>query len=181
MQHGRGLRSGFAQFPFRPQCTTAFKRTHCDGSQVPKHGTLRGVKLARLLVNNAQRTGIGSIAQAQRGTGVEANVRVATDQAVVDEARVARGIRHFKNALFKDGMRAKGQFAGGFSEIWKAYVRLEPLAVGVDQADQRNRHPAYQCSGLRKGIKFVFRWRIENAQVGQGAKSRSFVGGDACS
>ena len=72
---------------------------------------------------------------ANRAAGIEPNIRVAGYQGVVEEARIFRRIAHEEDFFVEDGVPAKGYAALGFAGA-EALFRLEPLAVGVDQADE---------------------------------------------
>ena len=95
-------------------------------------------------VNHTQGAHPAAVAQAHRRTGIEADVRLAAYQRVVGKPGVLCGIGHFKQPIGQDGMRTKSDIAWRFRYAGQTDVGLEPLAPGVNQADQRYRHTAYQ-------------------------------------
>ena len=50
------------------------------------------------------------------------------------------------------------------SATCEAVVRLEPLALGIDQADQRYRHIADSLSGTHQRIELGLAWRVQHVQ-----------------
>ena len=92
--------------------------------------------------------------------------------------RLSDGIGHLEDAVLQDGMGAEGQVARRFSEARQAGAGLEPLAVDVDQADQRDRHAAHQRSGLHQSVELALGRGVKDAELIQRTKPLGFVGGN---
>ena len=73
----------------------------------------------------------------ERGAGVEADPRPAADDFELGEARVLGRVVHDQKAFPQDRVRAEAGIAGRLAGV-EAHLRLEPLAVGVDEADRRD-------------------------------------------
>ena len=88
------------------------------------------------MVDDAQRAHTAAVGQRQWRTRIEPEMGRAGDQFVVAEPRIFVRIGDFKYLIVQDGVGTEGQFTGCLRNAIQAGVRLEPLAVGVDQDDQ---------------------------------------------
>ncbi len=109
----------------------------------------------RRTVDRRQRAERVAVAAEQRRAGVEADVRRVGDERVVREARVDRGVGDLEQlGRREDRVRAERQVARCFRHV-EPVVRLEPLAVLVDQRDDGDRHA--QALGDERGDVVVRR------------------------
>ena len=148
---------------------------HGSCCQVAEHLTLLRAQLARLPVDDTQGACMGAVTQTQGGAGVETEVRCVGNQRIVGKPRVKRGIGHLENAIAQNGMGAERQLARGFGDAWQADIRLEPLAVCVDQADQRDGHTAHQCGSLNECIELPLWRRVKHTQCLQRTQALRFI------
>ena len=140
------------------------------GAQVPGHA-----------VHHAQRPqGVPRVV-AQRRAGVEADVRVARDQRVVVEPRVRGGVGNDEHVRFEDRVRAERGIPPAFRPR-QAHPRLEPLAVGVDKADQGDWRPTHVRGEASRVVERLLGRRVQNVQPVQAAQpprlGRGFIGPD---
>ena len=77
-----------------------------------------------------------------RRSGIEADAGVTGDERVVDEAIVARRVGHEEEIAGRgDRVGAEGDVAARLGHR-HPHLRLEPLAVAIDQRHQRDRRAA---------------------------------------
>ena len=136
-----------------------------------------GVQAAGLPVNHAQCPDALTGAQAYRRACIEADVRLTQHQRVVGEARIERGIAHLKQLVALDGMCAKRPVPWRLRRIRQTEPGLEPLAIVVNQADQRNRRFAQLRGGRNQRVKNVFGRAVEYLQRIQSRLPFQFIGG----
>ena len=104
-------------------------------------------------VEHAERAKDVAVRVHQRGAGVEADRWLADDERVLTEALVAGGVRYNQELVgAHKRVRAEGHLARQFA-ISEAYMHLEPLAVGVDEAYEGDRGAADLCGEPGKIIK----------------------------
>ena len=102
---------------------------------------LSGQERAGHVVEHAQRADGVPSGRHQWDAGVEADSGVADHQWIVGEPGVVQGVpddEHFAGS--EDGVGAERHVPRGLGDI-EAERRLEPLPVGVDQADESRRGP----------------------------------------
>mmetsp|Transcript_59389 Transcript_59389/g.140279 ORF Transcript_59389/g.140279 Transcript_59389/m.140279 type:complete len:1259 (-) Transcript_59389:615-4391(-) len=133
------------------------------GGQVGQYLALQRRQLPRLAVDHAQRADAVTATQHHRCAGVEADAGPGADQRVVGKTRVGRGIGHLEDRVVEDGAGAQGVLARRFVHR-QADLGLEPLAVGVDQAEQRDRHAADDGRGLHQGIELLLGRGVQHRQ-----------------
>ena len=101
----------------------------------------RGQVIARHGVDDAERTQRLAIAANQRRTGIEADMRRAGDQRIVDEARILGRVGHDEDIVAQHGKGAEGY-------VTRRLLRIQPdprqkaLPYILDNADKRDRRPA---------------------------------------
>ena len=67
-------------------------------------------------------------------------IRLAGNHRIIGKARILLRIGHLQQRRTQNGMCTKGDLTRRFGDLLRqADTRLEPLPVGIDQADQRNR------------------------------------------
>lgn len=97
-----------------------------------------GRKRSRLVIEHAERTDPGA-GHRHWHPGIEADVLLARDQGIGGETRIERGVGHHHGIVAgSDGMGAERD-AGWRLRLVETDARLEPLAIAVDQAHQRDR------------------------------------------
>jgi len=148
----------------------------CQVGQIAQGSALCGAELARAAVDDAQRAHGVSAIDHQGGAGVEADARLIPNEWVLSEARVQQGIGDFKNVRPQDGVAAKRDGPIGLRDF-QPLARLDPLAFGVDQRDQRDRHIEQGLRQPGEAIEAIFGGGVEHPQRAQGAQARSFVTG----
>ena len=85
-----------------------------------------------------------AVRQPQRHAGIKTDTGLADDQRVVGEADVEGGVAHLQQLVRLDRMRAEGAIVRCLVDVEQACIGLQPLAVGIDQTEQRDRHTADQ-------------------------------------
>ncbi len=131
------------------------------GQQFPLVG---GEALARLLVDDAQCADIEIVAGPQRRAGIEADVRKARHQRIVDEARVLGRVVDHQHVVILDGVGAKGPVTRRLGGV-DAMTRLEPLTSLVDQADQGDRHADHLGGDAGEAVERFFCLGIEDFET----------------
>ena len=117
---------------------------------------LDGVQGAWLGVHHHQRAQGKTVGRDQRRAGIKTDVRRPQHQRVVFEERVLARIGHLDHlAPAIEPVRAKGHGAVGLGH-GHAHCRLEPLAPGIDEVDQRHRHGAHLRSQTGQLVKGLF-------------------------
>ncbi len=134
-----------------------------DARQVGDDLGLGGRQCPRLGPPQAEHADVQPRPQRQRHAGIEADMGLAGDEDVVDEARVLMRVRDHHQVRRHDGPGAEGVLARRTLHV-HTRPRLEPLAVAVDEAD---RHAGDAQHLARKHAHAVQRSggsRIENLQ-----------------
>ena len=171
----RSSRHPGPELALRAQRTTPFKHLHRGQGQAAKDLALGVVQRARSPVDDAQRSGVGPVAELQGGARVEPDVGFARDQRVRGESRIHGRIRHLEDSFLQDRVRTEGLLAGRLGHAGQPHVGLEPLTIGVDQADQRDRDPAAQGRDLHQGIELALGFGVEDIELAQRLEPRRFV------
>ena len=115
----------------------------------------------------------------QRVSGVEADVRLAGHERVVAEPLVLGGVRDDHRLVGQDGVPAEGDGPGRLGR-GQAAGGLEPLAVGVHQADVGHRDPQDERQEPGDAVEPLLRRRVEQVQGVQLVKAFGVVLGDRC-
>jgi hypothetical protein len=121
---------------------------HHGAGERPQGLGLIGGKAVRAgnMVDHAQGAEGQAFRRLKRRARVEANAGLAGNEGVRGEARVERGVGHHEQIVpLLDGVGADRHVASGLAPT-KANLGLEELAVGFDEADQRDRGLAHQRS-----------------------------------
>jgi hypothetical protein len=103
---------------------------------------------------------------ADRHAGIETDVGPAGDERIGGEAIVARGIGDQEDVVLRNGMGAEGIFARRLRGI-DSVARLEPLAMIVDQRDQRRLGPQKLAGERDDLVKLAVGRRVENLEAGE--------------
>ena len=148
-----------------PRGPPSLQRPGRSHSQIAHDLALLVVQLAWLAVNHAQGANAVTVAQHNGLTGIKTNIGLRGHQRVVIKARVLRGVRHLKQLVIQNGVGAKRQVTGRFMHPRQANIGLEPLALGVNQADERNGHPAHQRGHPDQRIKLGFGRTVQHIQL----------------
>ena len=139
-----------------------------------ERGTLLGAQLARLAVDHTERPDVEPRAGLQRHAGVKTDVRLAHHERIIREALIFRSIGHDHGRALQNRIAAEGHFPRRLRHV-KAHARLEPLALGVDEADRRNGRVADGRSQPRQLVEGVFRLAVENVEVVERQQARRLV------
>ncbi|MNS89239.1 hypothetical protein D3C72_1232450 [compost metagenome] len=116
-----------------------------------------------------------AVAAAQDVPRVEAHPRLARHERVVGEARIGSGVGHHEGGVLEDRMAANRRMARNLAPR-HAHAGLEPLAVGVDQADAGHRHAEDPARQPCEAVEALFGGRVQDGERAQGAQAGSFVG-----
>ena len=112
--------------------------------------------------------------QLDGSAGVEADVGVPGDERVGGEAGIPRRVRHLQEPGVADGVIAERHVARRLVDAGQSDVGLEPLALRVDQGDQRDRHVAQLRRRARDGVERRLCQRVEHAQLAQRGQAACF-------
>ncbi len=156
-----------------------FEQSHDLPTEPYQCAALRFVKLSRLPVDDAESAEVVAVRRGQRRPGIEADVRVAGDQRVITKPRIPLCILDFEEALAFDGIGAERQLSWGFADI-EAEAALEPLAMVVDQRDQRDGGAADIGSQLGEIVEGRLVRRVENLVAQQRGESGQLAGRGGC-
>ncbi len=146
-------------------CTQFIAR---NGGQVAQRGHLLVIEMAHLAVDHAQRANPAAVRRGQRNAGIEAHVRRTGDERVVGKAGIETRVVDHQAVLVLDRVGAERGHARGFVQI-DPHARLEPLAVGVDQRDQRNGHTEQATGQTRDAVEPFFGRGVEQGEFVQRA------------
>ena len=114
-------------------------------------------------VDDAQRPELVPLGTDEGGTGVEADVGRAGDEAVVAEARILQGVGDDEEVLGGlDGVGAEGHLAGGFADVAQAAVGQEPLPPNVDERYEDDGHVEEALGQARQALERWFAVGIED-------------------
>ena len=106
-------------------------------AQDPQGLLLIGGELARFAIDHAKRSNFETVGRDERRTCVEPKMGIVGDEGIGIEALVSERVRHDKEFVLQNGVRAECVVTGGLFEV-DADLGLEPLTVMIDQADQRD-------------------------------------------
>ncbi len=144
--------------------------------QIAQQFAVIGTQAARLDIDQAQRAQLAPIGDAQWTTGVEADVGRAGHERVVVEALIGQRVRDRQDLVTQDRVAAKRDIARGLAH-GKAQAGLEPLAIGVHQADQRDGHPEQPLGQASQPVEAFFRRRIQDIKRAQRIDSCGLIRG----
>ncbi len=130
---------------------------------VDQDAQLVGRERAHAVAERAQGADCQSATRADRHAGVEADVRRARHQRVVGKARVAGGVGDDQRLVLQDGVGAEGVFARRFAGL-EADPRLEILALGVHEGEQRNRHLQHAADEAGDAVEDFFGFGVEQVE-----------------
>ena len=114
-----------------------------------------------------------ALGRTQRHAAVKAQVRRAVHQRVLREARILRQVGHHCRAGLPHADRAEAQGQLELRDV-QTDRGLEPLAVVVDQADQRDRHLAQLGRQLHQLVELGFRGGVEHGIAAQRLQALRF-------
>jgi hypothetical protein len=126
----------------------------------PQRLLLCRTQLARDPVEHTQRADRLSVRRHERRSRIEADVRVAGDERIVDEAFINVSVRHDEQTSLKNAVPAEGDVAWCLLR-GHSHPRLEPLALLIDERDQRHRGLAEVRHQGGQLIELRFRVRVE--------------------
>lgn len=133
-----------------------------------EHLALGRAQLARPAIDDAERAEAAGL-RAERRAGVEADVGRPLDEGVVDEAGVEGRVPHLEEGPVPDRVLAEGVLARRLGGV-EADPGLEPLALGVDQGNGRDRRLHEPRREPGQPIEGGLRRRVEHRHVPQGGQ-----------
>ena len=116
---------------------------------------------ARHVVDHAERAERVAVAVDQRCACVEADLRLRDDERVVAEAIVGEGVPDDHHLVGPDGVVAERDVARRGFDV-ESDAGLEPLAVGVEQRQQRDRRVADERGQPDDLVEFAFGRRVHD-------------------
>ncbi len=126
--------------------------------------------LARLRIDNAQGAHFQAGGFAHRNAGVKANVRWARYQGIGGEPRIARGVFYQQYPVLVHRVVAERHAARRFRDV-QTPTRLEPLAVFVQQREQRDGCFIEAAGDFHQPVKAPLCVGVEYAEAVQGRKA----------
>ena len=149
------------QLQRRPAGVSAFQCTCCRDGKTAEHLTLGAAEQAGLAVDDTQRADAMAVAEADWRAGIKTYGWSAKHQGVIGEANIVVRIGDFKDIGAQDGVGTKRDVPRGFRRPRKPHIRLEPLTVDVDEADQGDRCATHQAGSLNQCIELYLRSRVQ--------------------
>src|SRR6266849_6754475 len=119
------------------QISAEFKVNENQAAQRLQRFLLIGGQIARSAINDAECAERVAILVDEGSAGVEANVRIGNDKWIIAKTLIGERIGNNENIGLQDGGGAKGNVSRCFRSV-DANARLEPLAIFVDQGNQRH-------------------------------------------
>ncbi len=140
---------------------------------------LAGSQLTGFAIGDAERAERPAIVRDERRAGIEADIGVFEDGGVIVETRVRLRIGHDEKILVRlaDDVGAQGGLTRAFGTR-DADLGLEPLALGVDECDERDGRPADLGGELRDLVVVGLGRRIQNAERTEHGYAFGIVGGN---
>ena len=140
---------------------------------------LRGCELARFAVDHAQRPQAKSFRRGERRAGVEADVRRAGDERIVGKPFVSACVLHHEQFPLQNGVRTKRRVARRLGQL-RAVMRLEPLAMFVEQDDERDARATEVGGETGQIVEGRFGFRVEDVIAAQRGQALRFIGRERC-
>ncbi len=144
--------------------------------QIPESHQLLAIEAAWCRVDQAERAERLLLGIEQRVAGIEAYVRGAQYDRVVTETAVAVAVLDHQRRVLQDRVGAERHRARGLGDL-QALATLEPLALVVDQADQRRLDPEQVAGQTGERIQVGVGRCVEHVQALQGLLAFSFIRG----
>ena len=138
-----------------------FHPCHDLRGQHPQRVALQRGQLRGSPAQHAQGAQWQAVAGLQHGAGIEAKSLAARAKRVVDGARIVLRVGDFQNVVAQKRMGADGFRQRGLAPVDPGRG-LEPLPVGIDEADQRDGHVADRARKMRNLVIFRFGIGIED-------------------
>lgn len=129
---------------------------------------------SRLDVDRAHAADRDAVAGDDRMPGIETDARIAGDQRHARGARVGRQVVDHEQMVLADRERAHARLDRGLADV-DADRRLEPLAVLVDQADQRDGDVEQRLDRGDDRVEPRLARRVEDRRPGKRRQPKEFV------
>ncbi len=113
------------------------------------------------------------VRRAQRNAGVETDRLLAGDERVAGEARIGCDVADLQYPVVRDRVRAERDGSRKFAQA-DPVRRLDPLAVAVDQRNQRDRSVADARGQTRERVEQILARRVEKLVFIEGGKAPLF-------
>ncbi len=133
-------------------------------------------ELARRAVHDAESPERMTLRRDERLACIEADPGLPDHERVLDEAGVLAGVRHDEDLAVEDRVAAERDVARRLLEV-EADARLEPLPVGVDEADQGDRGAADRGRERRQVVEGLLGTRVEDVEPAEGLETGELRGG----
>ena len=148
--------------PSQGDGAAAFERTCRRDSELPKHFALAFVQFSRQLVDDAESADSCAVTELDGCARIETDVRLPCHPWVVGEARILRGVWYFEQFIAQHSVDTEGEVSRDRRDVRHSNIGLDPLPVGVDQADERDGHGADESRGANQRVEFSFRITAEH-------------------
>jgi hypothetical protein len=136
---------------------------------------LIGREFAGRAIDDAERAEGEAILIDERSAGIEADVRVGNDQRIVAKAIIGQGVRDDKELALQNSCGTKSDVARSFRCL-DAYARLKPLAVFVDERNQRDGCLANKRGKKSEVVERLFRVAIKDGVFLEGGDAGFLIG-----
>jgi hypothetical protein len=157
-----------------PALATQLKLIHDQPRQGAQRFLLFEAQEPRATIDHTEGSQTESLPGPQRSSGIKSNARIARHQRIVRKSRITLGIGDNEEFLLQNCVGAKGHIERRFCGL-DSDARLEPLAVGVDQADQGDGRAANGRGQPREVIEALFRERVQQFALSQRFQSLRFM------
>ena len=124
---------------------------------------------ARRGVEHAQRAEREPACRPEQRAGVKAEPAIGGAQRVGAHPRIGQRVGDLDEIIFEDDMAAQAGFQRGRADP-EPDLRLEPLAVGVDEVDDRDRDFAHRRDERGDVVELGFPRRVEDVVAAQRGK-----------
>lgn len=136
-------------------------------------------RLARLSIDHAQGAEGVALGRDEGRARVEADVGIGGHERVAGEALVRQGVRHHEDVVLEDGVGAERNVSRGLAR-GEPHLRLEPLAILVDQGDEGDWRGADLGREARQVVEGLFSLRVEDLVGAEGLQPLALVRGKGC-
>ena len=124
---------------------------------------------ARHGVEHAQRAERKPACRLEQRAGVKAEPAIGGAQRIVAHPRIGQRVGDLDEIIFEDDMAAQAGFQRGRADP-EPDLGLEPLAVGIDEVDDRDRHFAQRRDERGDVVELGFPRRVEDVVAAQRGK-----------
>jgi hypothetical protein len=109
-----------------------------------------------------------------------ANIGPSSHKRIVRKTRIDPRVGHFHQVIAKDRVRAESDIARRLGNLFESLIRHEPLQIGIDQTDQRDRLIADKRCCTGQGIEKRLSLGIKDVELLQSKETLKLFVGMAC-